>query len=121
LITGASVSIESTTAGCGENDDVRERRLHLQCCLGRYTVTVEARLCRNEKNRGSRRHRPISFDVTVQPPTVTEVVNVVEEVRTSPQGRAASTNLKGTLLDGLPSARTILSAVDLTPAVHATG
>jgi hypothetical protein len=125
LITGASVSIESpnlqgvsTTTTTG-NGDYIFRALP----PGRYTVTVDVRgFATSKRTVDLAATQPVSLDVTLRPATVTEVVNVVDE---SPnfflKAIPSATNLKAPLLDGLPTARTMLSAADLSPAVHATG
>lgn len=89
---------------------------------GRYTVTVAAGQfapSRTELTLGAA--QAYTLDVTVAPATVSEAVTVVGDSTAFPGVVPASTNLKGTLLDALPTTRTLLAAVDLSPSVHATG
>src|SRR5262245_26941566 len=63
----------------------------------------------------------VLVDVTLKPATVSEVVTVVGTSDAFVNTVQAATSLKATTLSTLPTTRTMLAAVDLSPAVHGTG
>ena len=65
--------------------------------------------------------QPVVVDVTIRPATVSEVVNVAARTDAFANTVQAATNIKADLLAQLPTTRTLLAAVNLAPAVHATG
>jgi hypothetical protein len=89
---------------------------------GSYTITVEltgfgtVRLTR-DVGVG----QPITVDVTLRPATISEVVTVTGRTDAFTNTVQASTNIQQELLSTLPTARTLLSAVNVAPAAHATG
>lgn len=64
---------------------------------------------------------PVTLDATLQPATVTEAVTVSADADAFVGTIENATNLKQSLIQSLPSTRTMLAAVALAPAVHATG
>jgi hypothetical protein len=89
---------------------------------GAYTVTVEltgfasVRLTRDVAVA-----QPVTVDVTLRPAALTEVVTVTARADAFTNTVQASTNIQQELLSTLPTARTLLSAVNVAPAAHATG
>jgi hypothetical protein len=65
--------------------------------------------------------QPVEVNVTLRPAAVSEVVNVSARSDAFTNTVQSSTNIRQELLSTLPTARTLLSAVNLAPAVHATG
>jgi outer membrane receptor protein involved in Fe transport len=89
---------------------------------GSYTVTVElSGFATIKLARDVGVGQPVQVDVTLRPATLTEVVNVTARTDAFTNTVQASTNIQQELLATLPTARTILSAVNLSPAAHATG
>ena len=89
---------------------------------GPYTITVEL------SGFGTMNHtrdvgagQPVHVDVTLRPAALSEVVTVTGRVDAFTNTVQASTNIQQELLATLPTARTILSAVNVSPAAHATG
>ena len=89
---------------------------------GPYTITVEL------SGFGTMKHtrdvgagQPVHVDVTLRPAALSEVVTVTGRVDAFTNTVQASTNIQQELLATLPTARTILSAVNVSPAAHATG
>ncbi len=123
-VPGATVTIQSThlqgtrTAVTSENGD------YLLPALppGPYTITVElSGFATSKQTRDVGTGQPVSLDVTLRPESLSEVVNVVARADAFTNTVQASTNIQHDLLSTLPTARTLLSAVNLAPAVHATG
>jgi outer membrane receptor protein involved in Fe transport len=65
--------------------------------------------------------QPVVVDVTIRPASVSEVVNVVARTDAFANTVQAATSIKADVLAQLPTTRTLLAAVNLAPAVHATG
>ncbi len=89
---------------------------------GPYTITVEL------SGFGTMKHtrdvgagQPVHVDVTLRPAALSEVVTVTGRADAFTNTVQASTNIQQELLATLPTARTILSAVNVSPAAHATG
>ena len=89
---------------------------------GSYTVTVElSGFATTKQTRDVGAGQPVQVDVTLRPAAVSEVVTVTARADAFTNTVQASTNIQQELLATLPTARTILSAVNLSPAAHATG
>ena len=89
---------------------------------GSYTVTVElSGFATTKQTRDVGAGQPVQLDVTLRPAAVSEVVTVTARTDAFTNTVQASTNIQQELLSTLPTARTILSAVNLSPAAHATG
>jgi hypothetical protein len=89
---------------------------------GPYTITVEAPdFAPTTLSVTVGAAQPVVLNVTLGIPAVTESLMVVTEAETFASTPQASTNLRGSVLSDLPTARTLLSAVDLSPSVHASG
>jgi outer membrane receptor protein involved in Fe transport len=63
----------------------------------------------------------VNLQVTLQAAGVAEEVTVTADSGVFTNSVQVATNFNQSLLDALPTARTLLSAVSLAPAVHATG
>ena len=84
---------------------------------GPYTVTVELSGFGTTKSHAGRRRRPaVTLELTLRPAALSEVVTVTANTDTFVNTVPASTNIKQELLATLPTARTLLSAVNLAPA-----
>jgi outer membrane receptor for ferrienterochelin and colicin len=89
---------------------------------GPYTVTVElSGFATTKQTRDVGAGQPVTVDVTLRPASLSEVVTVTARTDAFTNTVQASTNIQQELLSTLPTARTLLSAVNLSPAVHATG
>ena len=89
---------------------------------GSYTITVElSGFATTKQTRDVGAGQPVQLDVTLRPAAVSEVVTVTARTDAFTNTVQASTNIQQELLSTLPTARTILSAVNLSPAAHATG
>ena len=123
-VPGATITVESpnlqgvrTTVSSANGDYIFP---HLP--PGPYTITVELSGFASVKQaRDVAVSQPVEVNVTLRPASVTEVVNVTARSDAFTNTVQASTNIQQDLLSTLPTARTLLSAVNLAPAVHATG
>ncbi len=89
---------------------------------GPYTVTVQLSGFGTVKQaRDVGAGQPVEVDVTLRPASLSEVVTVTARTDAFTNTVQASTNIQQELLATLPTARTLLSAVNLSPAAHATG
>ncbi|HXW06430.1 MAG TPA: TonB-dependent receptor [Vicinamibacterales bacterium] len=89
---------------------------------GTYTVTVElSGFATTRLTRDVGVGQPVQLDVTLRPAAVSEVVTVTARTDAYTNTVQASTNIRQELLLTLPTARTLLSAVNVAPAAHATG
>jgi outer membrane receptor protein involved in Fe transport len=89
---------------------------------GRYTVTFElAGFGAVKEERELAATQPLVVDVVMRPAQLSEVVNVQARTDAFANTVQAATNIKAETLAQLPTQRTLLSAVNLAPAVHATG
>jgi Carboxypeptidase regulatory-like domain/TonB dependent receptor len=89
---------------------------------GTYTVTVElSGFATTRLTRDVGAGQPVTVDVTLRPAALSEVVNVTARTDAFTNTVQAATNVQQTLLSTLPTARTLLSAVNIAPAAHATG
>jgi hypothetical protein len=89
---------------------------------GAYTITVElSGFATTKQARTVGAGQPVQLDVTLQPAALSEVVTVTARTDAFTNTSQASTNIQQELLSTLPTARTLLSAVNLSPAAHATG
>jgi outer membrane receptor protein involved in Fe transport len=64
---------------------------------------------------------PVNLDARLEPAARAEAVTVIPEFTTFLTTTQQSISLPGSLLGALPTSRTMLSAVNLAPAVHQTG
>jgi outer membrane receptor protein involved in Fe transport len=89
---------------------------------GTYTVTVElSGFATTKHTRDVAATQVVELNVTLRPASLSEVVSVTARTDAFTNTVQASTNIQHELLSTLPTARTILSAVNLSPGVHATG
>jgi hypothetical protein len=89
---------------------------------GAYTITVELTgFGAVKQTRDVGAGQPVTADVTLRPASLSEVVTVTARTDAFTNTVQASTNIQQELLATLPTARTVLSAVNLAPAAHATG
>jgi outer membrane receptor for ferrienterochelin and colicin len=123
-VPGATVTIQSTnlqgtrTAVTSENGDFLLPALP----PGPYTITVElSGFATMKQTRDVGTGQVMSVDVTLRPASLSEVVTVTARADAFTNTVQASTNIQQELLATLPTARTLLSAVNLSPGVHATG
>jgi Carboxypeptidase regulatory-like domain/TonB dependent receptor/TonB-dependent Receptor Plug Domain len=123
-VPGATVSIESPnlqgvrTAVTSANGDY----ILPLVPPGRYTITVQLTgFATVKETRDVGATQQVELNVTLQPAAVSEVVSVTARSDAFANTVQASTNIKQELLSTLPTARTLLSAVNLSPGAHATG
>ena len=89
---------------------------------GLYTITVElAGFAAARDQRTLAAGETSTLAVSLKPAAVTETVTVTGNTDTFVNSVAAATSIKAELLAELPTARTLLSAVNLTSGVHSTG
>ncbi|MEO8483161.1 MAG: carboxypeptidase regulatory-like domain-containing protein [Acidobacteriota bacterium] len=89
---------------------------------GNYTLSFEkAGFAAASNSRAVAAGEPVTIDVTLQTAAVKESVTVVGETRQFLNTIEGAANFKQTTLNLLPTSRTMLSAVNLSPSVHATG
>jgi hypothetical protein len=89
---------------------------------GPYTITVElSGFATTKQTRDVGAGQPVQIDVTLRPAALSELVTVTARMDAFTNTVQASTNIQQELLSTLPTARTILSAVNVAPAAHATG
>jgi hypothetical protein len=89
---------------------------------GAYTITFELSgfgTIREERNVAA--SQPVSVDVTIRPASVSEVITVTPASDAFTNTVQAATSIQGEMLQQLPSTRTLIGALNLAPAVHATG
>jgi outer membrane receptor protein involved in Fe transport len=89
---------------------------------GEYTIAFElSGFSAVRETRNVAATQPVVIDVTMRPATLSEVVNVAARSDAFANTVQAATSIKQDTLAQLPTARTLLSAVNLAPSVHATG
>ena len=89
---------------------------------GPYTITVElSGFATTKVTRDVGAGQPVQVEVTLRQAALSEVVTVTARADAFTNTSQASTNIQQELLQTLPTARTLLSAVNLSPAAHATG
>ncbi len=89
---------------------------------GQYTVTFElSGFGTVKETRDVAATQPVVMDVTIRPASLSEVVNVTARTDAFANTVQAATSIKAETLAALPTTRTLLAAVNLAPAVHATG
>jgi outer membrane receptor protein involved in Fe transport len=89
---------------------------------GQYTITSALTGFATAKEvRDLAAGQPLVADVTLRPASLSEAVTVAARTDAFANTVEASTNLKQELLAELPTTRTLLAAVNLAPAAHATG
>jgi hypothetical protein len=89
---------------------------------GSYTITVElSGFGTAKQTHAVATGQPVEVNVTLRPASLSEVVTVTARTDAFTNTVQASTNIQNELLATLPTARTLLSAVNLSPAAHATG
>jgi outer membrane receptor protein involved in Fe transport len=123
-VPGATITVESpnlqgvrTTITSSNGDYILP---HLP--PGRYTISVElSGFATVRQTRDVGATQPVELNITLQPASVSEVVTVTARADAFANTVQSSTNIKQDLLATLPTARTLNSAVNLAPAVHATG
>jgi outer membrane receptor for ferrienterochelin and colicin len=89
---------------------------------GPYTITFELSgfgIVKEQRNVAA--SQPVVVDATIRPATVSETVTVTAPSDAFTNTVQAATSIQGELLRNLPSTRTLAGAVNLAPAVHATG
>ena len=118
-VTARSSSLQGTrTTTTSENGDYRLPLLP----PGEYTLTFElARFATQAKTAVVAIAEPVVVDVTLQPAGVTEAVTVQASADSFVRTIENAVSVKQELLNSLPTARTILSAANLAPAVSSTG
>jgi outer membrane receptor protein involved in Fe transport len=123
-IPGATVTAESpnlqgvrTTVTTANGDYLLPHLLP-----GPYTITVElSGFATLKQSRDVGATQVVELNLTLQPAALSEVVTVTARSDAFANTVQASTNIKQELLATLPTARTVLSAVNLAPGAHATG
>lgn len=89
---------------------------------GRYTIVVEMTgFAAVTETRTIAAAETLALNLAMQPAGVAEEVTVSAEGNSFINTVEVATNIRQDLLDLLPSPRTLLSAVSMAPAVHATG
>jgi outer membrane receptor protein involved in Fe transport len=89
---------------------------------GTYTVTFELSGFGTQTNTQEvAATQAVTLDATLKPAGVSEAVTVSAQSDIFTNTVQAAANLKAETLATLPTARTMLAAVDLSPAVHSTG
>ncbi len=123
-VPGATVSLESPQMQ-GTRSTVTSTNgdyIFPSLSPGAYTITVELTGFGTVKQaRDVGAGQPVSVDITLRPAALSEVVTVTGRTDAFTNTVQASTNIQQELLATLPTARTLLSAVNLSPAAHATG
>ena len=125
VVRGASVSITSPNLQGAQTQTTSENGDYIFRALppGLYTVTVKTNgfATVEEKVRVAPSENA-SLNVTLQPAAVTETVSVVTSDDTSFVNTVqAAANLNYSLINVLPTAKTLLSYINLAPGAHATG
>jgi outer membrane receptor protein involved in Fe transport len=123
-VPGATVSVESPNLQGVRTTTTSANGDYILPLLppGRYTITVELTgFATSKQTRDVGATQLVELNVTMQPAAVTEVVSVTARSDAFANTVQASSNIKQELLSTLPTARTLLSAVNLSPAAHATG
>ena len=123
-VAGATVTVQSPslqgsrTTKTSENGDYRLPHLP----PGEYTLVVELnRFAPQKKTAAVAATEAVTIDLTLEPAAFTESVSVQANADSFATTIQNATSVKQNLLNELPTARTILSAANLAPAVHATG
>jgi carboxypeptidase family protein len=89
---------------------------------GIYTVTFElSGFGSVTEQRDVAATQQVALDVTLKPASISEIVTVTGRSDTFVSTVQAATNFKAETLATLPTTRTLLAAVNLSPAVHGTG
>lgn len=89
---------------------------------GPYTIAVElSGFATTRVTRDIGAGQQLTVELTLQPAALSEIVTVTARTDAFTNTSQASTNVQQELLSTLPTARTILSAVNVAPAAHATG
>ena len=89
---------------------------------GSYTVRFElSGFGTQTETRDVAATQPVALNVTLKPASVSAVVFVTARSDTFVNTVQAATNFKAETLATLPTTRTLLAAVNLSPAVHGTG
>jgi hypothetical protein len=123
-VPGATVTIESPQMQGSRSTVTSANGDYIFPSLspGAYTITVVLTGFGTVKQtRDVGAGQPVNVDVTLRPASLSEVVTVTARTDAFTNTVQASTNIQQELLATLPTARTILSAVNLSPAAHATG
>ena len=89
---------------------------------GQYTITFDlAGFGSAKEQRTVAPGQPVVVEVTLRPAGIAEEVTVTAQADAFTNTVQAATTIQGELLQQLPSTRTLIGAVNLAPAVHATG
>lgn len=123
-VPGVSISIASPnlqgvrTATSSSNGDY----IFPSLPPGQYTVTFElSGFGTVKETRDVGAAQPVALDITLKPAGVSEEVTVTARQDAFTNTVQSSTNIKQEMMAQLPTTRTLLSAVNLAPAVHGTG
>ena len=118
-VTAQSLNLQgSRTTKTSENGDYTLPLLP----PGLYTLTIELPgFAAAREQRTIAASEAVTLNVSLKPATVTESVTVTGSTDTFVNTPAASTSIKSELTAALPTARTLLSAVNLTAGTHNTG
>jgi outer membrane receptor protein involved in Fe transport len=121
---GATVTAQSPSLQGSRTTRTSENGDYLLPLLppGQYTLVFElSRFATQKKSATVAAAEPVTVDVTLQPAGVAESVTVQANADAFATTIQNATSIKQELLNALPTARTILSAANLSPSVHATG
>lgn len=89
---------------------------------GTYTVTFEmSSFATTKQSLTVATTQVVPLDVTLQPAGVSEQVTVTARSEVLTNSSQVATNLSADLVATLPTARTLLSAINMAPGVHSTG
>jgi outer membrane receptor protein involved in Fe transport len=118
-VTARSPGLQgSRTTTASENGDYRLPLLP----PGEYTLTFELNSFSPQTKAATvAAGEPVVVDATLQPAGVSENITVQANADSFARTIENATSIKHQLLDSLPTARTILSAANLSPSVNATG
>lgn len=123
-VAGATATVQSPSlqgtrwTKTSENGDYRLPLLP----PGEYTLIVEfSRFAPQRKTATVAATEPVTLDVTLQPAGVSESVSVRANTDSFATTIQNASSIKQELLNALPTARTVLSAANLSPSVHSTG
>jgi len=118
-VSAQSANLQGTrTTRTSENGDYRFPLLP----PGAYTVTFELNQFATLKKMATVAvAEPVTLDATLQPAGVSEAITVQGNADNFAATIQNSLSVKQQQLNELPTARTVLSAANLAPSVHATG
>ena len=123
-IPGVTVTVESPALQGSQRTVTSTNGAYIFTFLppGVYTVTFQIQgFSTAKQTRSVAAAEPVSLDVVLEPAQTRETVTVTADAATFINTVEGATNVKQTLLQALPTNRDMLAAVNLAPAVHATG